>query len=94
FGAGLLGAGALMSVLVGLTESISSTRGRERLRRLAHPHAAMLAEGTIHGHDEAMASPVGLRPRRHYAIGAIVVGAVATLLAVSATRTAPPSAGH
>jgi phosphohistidine swiveling domain-containing protein len=69
FVAGLMGAGALMSVLVGLTESISSTRGRERLRRKAFPAAAMMADGAVHGYTSVASSPTGLRPRRHYAIG-------------------------
>jgi len=85
FVAGLMGAGALMSVVVGLTESISSKRGRERLRRQAQPHAAMMAEGAIHGFDTVASSPTGIRPRRHYAIAAVVAVAIGALLAFAAT---------
>lgn len=87
FVAGLMGAGALMSVLVGLTESISSTRGRERLRRQAHPVAALMAEGAIHGYDSAVISPTGLRPRRHYLVAALVSLAVGAFLTISASNS-------
>ena len=65
FVAGLVGAGALMSVLIGLTESISSARGRERLKRQAAPTAAMMAQGTVHGYEHVLDRDTGLRPRSH-----------------------------
>jgi len=85
FVAGLMGAGALMSVLVGLTESISSSRGKERLFRKAHPVAAMMAEGAVNGYDAVTASATGLRPRRQYLLGSIVLGIVAAFLVISSS---------
>ena len=85
FVAGLMGAGALMSVLVGLTESISSARGKERLYRKAHPVAAMMAEGAVGGHESVTASATGLRPRHHYVLGSIVLGLIAAFLVVSSS---------
>jgi hypothetical protein len=80
FVAGLMGAGALMSILVGLTESISSRRGRERLYRQAAPVANMMSEGTIHGYEHVLSRATSLRPRRDYAVGALIALAVAGLL--------------
>ena len=81
FVAGLIGAGALMSVIVGLTESKSSTEGREKLRRHATPTAQAMAEAVVTGFDAAAESATGLRPRRAYALAAaimLVVGAALT----------------
>jgi hypothetical protein len=78
FVAGLMGAGALMSVIVGLTESVSSTQGRARLRRRAQPIALTTADGVVDGFDAVAASPTGIRVRRDYGIAAavlLVVGA-------------------
>ncbi|MEM7285713.1 MAG: PEP/pyruvate-binding domain-containing protein [Actinomycetota bacterium] len=84
FVAGLMGAGALMSILMGLTESISSIRGRERLRRQAAPKALMMSEGTIHGYEHVLSRPTGLRPRRDYLLASLVLyGVAAVLLATS-----------
>lgn len=84
FVAGLMGAGALMSILMGLTESISSIRGRERLRRQAAPKALMMSEGTIHGYEHVLSRSTGLRPRRDYLLAALVLyGVAAVLLATS-----------
>ena len=84
FVAGLMGAGALMSIVIGLTESISSTRGRERLRRHAAPIASMMSEGTIHGYDQVLHRPTGLRPRSHYLVASLILfGVAAVLLATS-----------
>lgn len=84
FVAGLMGAGALMSILMGLTESISSIRGRERLQRQAAPKARMMSEGTIHGYEHVLARPTGLRPRRDYLVASLVLfGVAAVLLATS-----------
>ena len=84
FVAGLMGAGALMSILMGLTESISSIRGRERLQRQAAPKALMMSEGTIHGYEHVLARPTGLRPRRDYLMaGIVLLGVAAVLLATS-----------
>lgn len=80
FVAGLMGAGALMSILVGLTESISSIRGRERLRRRAAPTALMLSQGTIHGYEHVLTRPTGLRPRRDYLVASLVLYSVAAAL--------------
>lgn len=76
FVAGLMGAGALMSVIVGLTESISSTRGHAHLARRATPVAQMLSAGVVDGFDAVTREAVGLRPRRHYAWLSIVLALV------------------
>jgi phosphohistidine swiveling domain-containing protein len=81
FVAGLIGAGALMSAIVGLTESLSSTQSRARLRRHAQPVALAMADGAIGGFDPVASSATGLRPRRDYSIAAallIVIGAAIT----------------
>jgi pyruvate,water dikinase len=70
FVAGLMGAGALMSIIVGLTESVSSTQGRARLRRRAQPIALTTADGAVDGFDAVAASPTGIRDRRDYGIAA------------------------
>lgn len=78
FVAGLMGAGALMSVIVGLAESISSTEGRARLARKAEPTARMLADGVTGGFDRVADAPAGLPTRRHHALvaaGTALVGA-------------------
>ena len=78
FVAGLMGAGALMSVIVGLTESVSSTQGRARLQRRAQPIALTTADGAVDGFDAVAASRTGIRVRRDYGIAAaalLVVGA-------------------
>lgn len=76
FVAGLMGAGALMSVIVGLTESISSTQGRARMQRRAQPVALMTADGVVDGFDAVAASPTGIRVRRDYGIAAAALFAV------------------
>lgn len=74
FVAGLMGAGALMSVIVGLAESIGSARGRARLARRAEPTAHMLAAGVLDGFDRVATGPTGIRPRRHHVVVAAGVG--------------------
>jgi hypothetical protein len=78
FVAGLMGAGALMSIIVGLTESVGSTQGRARLRRRAQPIALTAAEGAVDGFDAAATSSIGVRTRGAYAFAAavlVVIGA-------------------
>ena len=87
FVAGLIGAGALVSALVSLTESISSTQGRDRLRRRAAPVALSMADGAVDGYEDRRREPDGLRPRRDYAVAAVV----ATILAGSHHRPGPPT---
>ena len=62
-----------MSAIVGLTESISSTQGRERLRRRAAPVALTLADGAVDGFDTVARSATGLRPRSDYAIAGVLL---------------------
>jgi phosphohistidine swiveling domain-containing protein len=85
FVAGLIGAGALMSAIVGLTESLSSTQSRARLRRHAQPVALTLADGAVSGFDTVASSAMGLRPRRDYSIAAIL------LIVIGAAITAGPA---
>lgn len=81
FVAGLMGAGALMSVIVGLVESISSTEGRARLARRAEPTAQMLAAGVVGGFDHVTESGTGLRSRRHHVAVAVVAAVLGAAIA-------------
>jgi phosphohistidine swiveling domain-containing protein len=85
FVAGLMGASALLSIVIGLTESISSTRGRDRLRRRATPIARTSAEGVVDGYDTVAASAVGLRARRDYVLAAIILVLLGLALGARAT---------
>jgi hypothetical protein len=71
FVAGLMGAGAVMSAIVGLSDSFSSRQGRERLSRRPAPVARRMADGAVDGFDAVASSAVGLRPRRDYAVVAV-----------------------
>jgi phosphohistidine swiveling domain-containing protein/membrane-associated phospholipid phosphatase len=81
FVTGLIGAGALLSLVMTLTEAVSSTPGRARLRRRAEPIAVTGAAAIIDGFTSTARSPVGLRPRRWYAavaaLSLLAAGAVA-----------------
>jgi len=86
FVTGLIGAGALFSTLMALTESMSSRRGRTRLYRKAYPIAETMSEATRSGYLETRSRLTGIRPRSHYlavTIGlaslAIALGGLATL---------------
>jgi phosphohistidine swiveling domain-containing protein/membrane-associated phospholipid phosphatase len=84
FVTGLIGAGALLSLVMTLTEAVSSTPGRARLRRRAEPLAVTGAAAVIEGFTSTARSPMGLRPRRWYA-------AVAALLLLAAGAIAARS---
>ncbi len=84
FVAGLIAAGALMSLLVGLTESIGSTRGKERLRRRAAPAAEMMVTGVVSGYGSARASSVGLRRRGDYLVIAAILVVIGALPVIAA----------
>lgn len=86
FVTGLIGAGALFSTVIALTESMSSRRGRTRLYRKAYPIAKTLSEATKNGYDETLATNTGVRPRSHYSIVTLVLASVAAVLAVISTR--------
>jgi pyruvate,water dikinase len=88
FVAGLVGAGAVLSAVVPLTDAISSARGRARLARRAAPVAAMLADGVQGGFDAVADSPTGLRPRRWYGTVAAVLAVLAAAVGTRATLAA------
>jgi phosphohistidine swiveling domain-containing protein len=79
FVTGLIGVGASLSILIALTESIASPRGLARLQRRSTPVARMAAVGVRDGFDAAATSPIGLHPRRWYALVAslLLLGAAA-----------------
>jgi pyruvate,water dikinase len=85
FVAGLIGAGALLSAIVGLTESISSVQGRDRLRRRAVPIALTMADGAVDGYGVVAVSATGLRPRRWYAMAAVVLAVLGGVITARAT---------
>lgn len=86
FVTGLIGAGALFSTAIALTESMSSRRGRNRLRRKAVPIADTVSLGTNRGFHDSHVLTLGIRPRSHYALATIVLAAVAIALATIATN--------
>jgi phosphohistidine swiveling domain-containing protein len=67
FVTGLIGMGALISVVMSLTERLGSVRARARLRRRAEPIAHTVSAAIIRGFDEVAASSIGLRSRQWYA---------------------------
>lgn len=85
FVTGLIGAGALFSTAIALTESMSSRRGRNRLFRRAAPIASTLSLGTSRGFADGEAKTLGIRPRWHYFIGAVALAAAAIALAIIST---------
>ncbi len=84
FVTGLIGAGAIVSVAIAMTEAVGSRRGRARLRRRAAPVAASSVHSVVHGAVATGRSPVGLRSRRWFAAGALLLIVAAGLLAVRA----------
>ncbi len=86
FVTGLIGAGALFSTLMALTESMSSRRGRTRLYRKAYPIAETMSEATRSGYPETRARHTGVRPRSHYLLMTIALASLALVLGGFATR--------
>jgi phosphohistidine swiveling domain-containing protein/membrane-associated phospholipid phosphatase len=80
FVTGLIGAGALLSVAVSLTEKLGGVRGRARLRRRSEPVAQTLSAGIVHGFDDAATGSVGVRSRRWYA--SVATGLVGAAIAL------------
>lgn len=85
FVTGLIGAGALFSTAIALTESMSSRRGRNRLYRKAAPIASTLSEGTRLGFDDERVRTLGVRPRSHYILATLVLFAAAIVLGSAST---------
>ncbi|MCP3936382.1 MAG: phosphatase PAP2 family protein, partial [Actinomycetia bacterium] len=85
FVTGLIGAGALFSTAIALTESMSSRRGRNRLYRRAAPIAASLSLATVHGFDDERVRPVGIRPRSNYVVGTVLLAVMSIALTVVST---------
>jgi phosphohistidine swiveling domain-containing protein/membrane-associated phospholipid phosphatase len=92
FVTGLIGAGALFSLVVALTESVSSVSGRTRLRRRADPVAQTAAVAVLEGFEAAARSAVGLRRRRWYAIVAALLLLAAAAFGARATEAYRESA--
>jgi rifampicin phosphotransferase len=76
FVTGLIGVGALISVVMSLTERLGSVRARARLRRRAEPIAHTVSAAIIRGFDEVAASSIGLRSRQWYATVAALLFSV------------------
>ncbi len=85
FVTGLIGAGALFSTAIALTESMSSRRGRNRLYRRAAPIAASLSTATVRGFDDEHVRTLGIRPRRTYVLGTVLLGMLSLALMVAST---------
>jgi phosphohistidine swiveling domain-containing protein len=66
FVTGLIGAGALLSVVMSLAERVGSLKGRQRLGRRAEPIARTIAASIVSGYEAIATSPVGLRARWWY----------------------------
>ncbi|MDH4146808.1 MAG: PEP-utilizing enzyme [Acidimicrobiia bacterium] len=84
FVTGLIGAGAVMSVVVGLAQSIGDAATQRRTRLRARPRAEALAAGVVHGFTASSVGAAGLRPRGYFAwlagcatVLAVVVASVA-----------------
>ena len=85
FVTGLIGAGALFSTAIALTESMSSRRGRNRLFRRAAPIAATLSVGTRDGFHDEHVRTLGIRPRSHYVLTTIALAVASVVLGIFAT---------
>ena len=79
FVTGLIGAGALMSIAIGATQAVGSTRARERIARRTRPRAEALALGTVLGFDLDKVAAAGLRARGFYAWLGTVAGVFAVI---------------
>ena len=85
FVTGLIAAGAVLSVVMSLTEKLGSVRGRARLRTRAEPLARTISAAILRGFDEVAGSAIGLRSRRWYAtVAALLAGTAVAFGARSA----------
>ena len=85
FVTGLIGAGALFSTAIALTESMSSRRGRNRLYRKAAPVAETLSMSTFRGFRDPRVRSIGIAPRRHYIALTLALAAASIALGVVST---------
>ena len=85
FVTGLLGASALFSVVVSITEAVSSARGIRRTRARASVPATIVAAVVHRGSGAALHAPDGLATPRRYGQVAVAAAALATFLGVVAT---------
>jgi pyruvate,water dikinase len=67
FVTGLIGASAVVALVVSLTERLGSVRARTRLRDRAESVARIVSAGIVDGFDEAAGNPSWVRSRRWYA---------------------------
>jgi hypothetical protein len=88
FVTGLIGVGALLSMVTTLTEKLGSVRGRTRLHTRAEPLAHRISAAILRGFDAVNDSPVGVRSRRWYATVAVL------LLSVAAATGARSAVGY
>jgi phosphohistidine swiveling domain-containing protein len=77
---GLIGTGALMSVVIGLAQAIGSARTQRRVSLQVRPRAEALAAATVHGFEPRAVGRAGIRPRGYYAWMAAVGAGLAVLL--------------
>jgi phosphohistidine swiveling domain-containing protein len=77
---GLIGTGALLSVVIGLAQAIGSARTQRRIAQRARPRAEALAAGVLGGLEPGAVGSAGLRPRGYYAWLAVVGFALTVLL--------------
>ncbi|MDH3678634.1 MAG: PEP-utilizing enzyme [Acidimicrobiia bacterium] len=76
---GLIGAGAFMSIVIGMTQAIGSSRTQHHISLRARPRAEALAAGVVHGFEPRAVGAAGLRARGYY-MWLAAVGAALTVL--------------
>ncbi|MFN3216276.1 MAG: PEP/pyruvate-binding domain-containing protein [Acidimicrobiales bacterium] len=81
FVAGLMGAGALMSVVAGLAQPVSSERSRTKMARRGEVRGLAIACGVLDGWDSVARSATGLRSRAGYAVIAAGLALAAAVVA-------------
>lgn len=84
FVTGLIGAGAILSAIVTITEAVGSERGGRRTRRRAAGAGWNVAETVLHGTTAVRHAAVGLHPAHRYAAGGIVALLAAAAAAIGA----------
>ncbi len=77
---GLIGTGALMSVVIGLAQAIGSARTQRRVSLQVRPRAEALAAAVVHGFEPRAVGCAGIRPRGYYAWTAVVGAGLSVLL--------------
>jgi len=80
---GLIGASALMSVAIGLTQAVGGIGTRARISRNARPRAEALGAAVLRGFDPTSVGQLGIVTRLQY----LKLGALAAVIALAALWT-------